>query len=209
MTGSGESQTAPELPSKQTPSESRTPTGRVRIEPLHEVAEGPEVLPPATETEVSSADAKVAAEVTDEEPEATPAPEPDPAAEATPEPSTTTDTAKEESPETEAEPAEKSSAPESDSAATESGATQPEPDAAAAAEAAAEKARQLELQKLIDSRQFYVPIDAVGKRKAEHRSLWMILVIIVLSVILLDLMLDANIIVLIEKLPHTHFFEVH
>lgn len=79
-------------------------------------------------------------------------------------------------------------------------------DAEAAKVEAEARQREAEMQSLIDSRQFFVPINTVEQRRTVHVSIWMTLLVIVLSIILIDFMLDANFIVLLTKLPHTHFF---
>jgi len=76
----------------------------------------------------------------------------------------------------------------------------------AAAEDAAAREREAEMQKLIDSRQFFVPVNAVEQKRSIRTSIWLTLLVIVLAVVLVDFMLDANVILLLTKLPHTHFF---
>lgn len=80
-------------------------------------------------------------------------------------------------------------------------------DAAVAKEEAAAKQRAEEMQKLIDSRQFYVPVNMVERKRSTRTSVMLIILQVVLTIALIDLMLDANIIELIQKLPHTHFFQ--
>jgi hypothetical protein len=76
----------------------------------------------------------------------------------------------------------------------------------AIAEAAAAAKREKELETLIDSKQFNVPINAVAhKREVKHSAL-MTVAILLLGLILIDLMLDSGVIFLAEKIPHTHFF---
>lgn len=81
--------------------------------------------------------------------------------------------------------------------------------AAAAAEAEAEAARQAreaELDQLAASGKYAVPINAVERKRTTRTSIMLVIVMVLLSVALIDLMLDANMIELVQKLPHTHFF---
>lgn len=74
------------------------------------------------------------------------------------------------------------------------------------AAAAAEQAEKL--QSYIDSRQFFVPINAVAQKRSIKISLVMTIVVFLLSVVLVDLMLDSGAILLVQKIPHTHFFNI-
>lgn len=76
----------------------------------------------------------------------------------------------------------------------------------ALAEAAAAEKRQHELESLIDSKQFYVPINAVAQKKSIKVSWVMTVLVFLLAVVLIDLMLDSGTILLVQKIPHTHFF---
>jgi hypothetical protein len=76
----------------------------------------------------------------------------------------------------------------------------------AIAEAAAAAKRQSELESLIDSKQFNVPINAVARKREVKHSALMTVAILLLGLILIDLMLDSGVIFLAEKIPHTHFF---
>lgn len=76
----------------------------------------------------------------------------------------------------------------------------------ALAEAAAAEKRQHELEALIDSKQFYVPINAVAQKKSIKVSSVMTVLVFLLAVVLVDLMLDSGTILLVQKIPHTHFF---
>ncbi|HEX8763326.1 MAG TPA: hypothetical protein VF733_06255 [Candidatus Saccharimonadales bacterium] len=68
--------------------------------------------------------------------------------------------------------------------------------------------RQDELQGYIDNRDFYVPINAVARKRSLKVSLALTLLELVLGVLLLNLMLDAGLIQLLEKIPHTNFFNL-
>lgn len=73
-------------------------------------------------------------------------------------------------------------------------------------EAAAAEKRANELQSLIDSKQFYVPINAVAQRRSIKYSSLMTVFVFLLALVLIDLMLDTGMILLVQKIPHTHFF---
>lgn len=76
----------------------------------------------------------------------------------------------------------------------------------ALAEAAAAEKRQKELEALIDSKQFYVPINAVARKRSIKYSSVMTVAVFLLAIVLIDLMLDTGMILLVQKIPHTHFF---
>jgi hypothetical protein len=78
----------------------------------------------------------------------------------------------------------------------------------AVAEAAAATKREHELEGLIDSKQFYVPINAVARKREVKHSALMTICVLLLAFILVDLMLDSGLILLAEKIPHTHYFTV-
>lgn len=78
---------------------------------------------------------------------------------------------------------------------------------AAEAEAeAARQARETELEQLIASGKYAVPVNSVERKRTVHTSVGLTVLVVVLAALLIDLMLDANIIELLQKLPHTHFF---
>lgn len=68
--------------------------------------------------------------------------------------------------------------------------------------------RQNELQGYIDNRDFYVPINAVARKRSLKVSLVLTLLELALGILLLNLMLDAGLIQLLEKIPHTNFFNL-
>lgn len=78
----------------------------------------------------------------------------------------------------------------------------------AVAEAAAAAKRERELESLIDSKQFYVPINAVARKREVKHSALMTVLVLLLAFVLIDLMLDSGLILLAERIPHTHFFTV-
>lgn len=75
-------------------------------------------------------------------------------------------------------------------------------------EAAAAEKREHELEAYIDSHQFFVPINAVARKRSIKHSFLMTIVVFLLGVVLIDLMLDSGLILLAEKIPHTHFFTI-
>ena len=79
-------------------------------------------------------------------------------------------------------------------------------EAVAAQKAAEAEQQQKKVDKYIDTREFFVPIDAAAHKRSVQVSLWLTLVYIILSVILVDLMLDSGMIELLQKVPHTNFF---
>jgi hypothetical protein len=78
---------------------------------------------------------------------------------------------------------------------------------AAAAEAdAAQLAREVELEKLIDDGTYMVPINAV-RRKRSHMYLMLLLVLsVILAIAILDVLADTGVVKLPSSVPHTHFF---
>jgi hypothetical protein len=73
-------------------------------------------------------------------------------------------------------------------------------------EAAAAEKRLRDLEFLIDSKQFYVPINAVARKRSIKYSSVMTVFVFLLAIVLIDLMLDSGTILLVQKIPHTHFF---
>jgi hypothetical protein len=66
--------------------------------------------------------------------------------------------------------------------------------------------RDHEIQDMIDSRQYFVPIDAVARRRSIKVSIGLTVLVLLLGIILIDFMLDSGTILLLQKIPHTHFF---
>lgn len=71
-----------------------------------------------------------------------------------------------------------------------------------------EAKREQELQGFLDDREFFVPINAVARKRSLKVSIGLTIVELLLGVILLNLMLDAGLIHLLEKIPHTNFFNL-
>lgn len=79
-------------------------------------------------------------------------------------------------------------------------------DAQIEAEAAAEVARDAQVQKLIDSKKYYVPVNAVEKRRTKRVIALGIILSIILALAWVDIALDAGLIDLGSVQPVTHFF---
>ena len=71
-----------------------------------------------------------------------------------------------------------------------------------------EAKRQEQLQGYIEKREFFVPINAVAKKRSLKVTIGLILIEVILGLFLLNLMLDAGLIYLLQKIPHTHFFDL-
>jgi hypothetical protein len=69
--------------------------------------------------------------------------------------------------------------------------------------------REQEIQSYIDNREFFVPINAIARKKTLKVSAGLVLLELFLGVVLIDLMLDAGVIELLQKVPHTHIFNIH
>lgn len=76
----------------------------------------------------------------------------------------------------------------------------------AVAEAQAAAKRKAEVENYIDSKQFFVPINAIARKRSIKVSFALIFVLVLLSALLIDLMIDSGLILLVQKIPHTHFF---
>jgi anti-sigma28 factor (negative regulator of flagellin synthesis) len=72
---------------------------------------------------------------------------------------------------------------------------------------AARVARAEELEQLIASGKYFVPIDAVGRRRSRLYAWLLGFCALLLAVALLDAVLDAGLFKLPVDLPHTHFFK--
>lgn len=68
--------------------------------------------------------------------------------------------------------------------------------------------REQEIQGYIDKHEFFVPINSVARKRSIKVTLILVFVEIILGLFLLNLMLDAGLIYLLEKVPHTHFFNL-
>lgn len=75
-------------------------------------------------------------------------------------------------------------------------------------EAEAAARRNQELEKLIDTKQFFIPINKQAHKRSIKVTLWLTALYIFLSLVLVNLMLDTGMILLLQKLPHTNFFSV-
>jgi hypothetical protein len=68
--------------------------------------------------------------------------------------------------------------------------------------------RSKEAQRYIDSRKFFVPINTAAHKRSVLASAGLTIVVLLLGIVLVDLMLDSGIILLLQKIPHTHFFDL-
>jgi hypothetical protein len=69
-----------------------------------------------------------------------------------------------------------------------------------------EAERRAEVQKIITSRKYYLPINAVGKRRAKRYVILGIVLIVILVAAWVDVALDAGMIHVHGIKPLTHFF---
>jgi len=67
---------------------------------------------------------------------------------------------------------------------------------------------QQELEDIIESHRYFVPVDAVVRRRTVKINLGLTFVVLVLAFALIDLMLDSGMILLVQRIPHTHFFSL-
>lgn len=68
--------------------------------------------------------------------------------------------------------------------------------------------RQEEIQGYITNHNFFVPINARARKRSLRVSIALTFLELLLGLFLLNLMLDAGVIELLEKIPHTHFFDL-
>jgi len=66
--------------------------------------------------------------------------------------------------------------------------------------------REKQIEEYIKDRAFFVPIHSVAQKKTVKVSGGLTILVIILSLVLIDLMLDSGVILFVQKLPHTHFF---
>jgi hypothetical protein len=74
------------------------------------------------------------------------------------------------------------------------------------AKAEAQAKRDLELEQLIASGTYHVPINAVQRRRSRLRALLFSCIAVVAVVVIADIMLDAGVVKAPGHIPHTHFF---
>jgi hypothetical protein len=73
--------------------------------------------------------------------------------------------------------------------------------------AEANKAKRTEeLEVVIENRKYFLPINTVAMRRSIKVSITLTIVVFLLSLVLLDFLLDTGTILLLQKIPHTHFF---
>jgi len=89
----------------------------------------------------------------------------------------------------------------------------PDPEAAATAEevavAEAKLKRDTELETIIESGKYAVPINAVQRKRSHMATLLLCVLAVVLLAALLDVVADVGIIKPPSSVPHTHFFSKH
>ncbi|HET8991419.1 MAG TPA: hypothetical protein VFN31_00080 [Candidatus Saccharimonadales bacterium] len=68
--------------------------------------------------------------------------------------------------------------------------------------------RDKKLKEYTENRQYYLPINAVAQKRSIKVSAGLTVVVFLLAIVLIDLMLDSGTILLIQKIPHTHFFSL-
>lgn len=89
---------------------------------------------------------------------------------------------------------------------TDSEATKPVDPAAEEAKAAEQAKHDATIQKLIDSKQFYLPINSVEKRKTKRFVVLGIILSLLLAFAWTDIALDAGLVQISGIKPVTHFF---
>lgn len=76
------------------------------------------------------------------------------------------------------------------------------------AEEARKKKQEEELQKLTDSKQYYLPINTVEKRRSKRIVAGGVLLSVLLAVAWFDIAVDAGLLPSANSIPHTHFFKL-
>lgn len=69
--------------------------------------------------------------------------------------------------------------------------------------------RQEQIQSYIEEGKFFVPINAVARKRSVRVTIGLTFLELLLGVALINFMLDAGLISLLEKIPHTNFFGLH
>jgi hypothetical protein len=68
--------------------------------------------------------------------------------------------------------------------------------------------REEQIRGYIDKHEFFVPINSVARKRNIKVTLMLVALELILGLFLLNLMLDAGLIYLLQKIPHTHFFDL-
>lgn len=68
--------------------------------------------------------------------------------------------------------------------------------------------QEQKLKEYSENRQYYLPINAVAQKRSIKVSALLTLIVLILAIVLIDFMLDSGIILLLQKVPHTHFFSL-
>jgi hypothetical protein len=136
-------------------------------------------------------------------------------AEAAPETSETPEAPPAESDSSEPTPETESDAAETPTVAIKEESTEEDLDPEAtktAAEAVAAEAkakREAELEAIIESGKYAVPINAVQRKRSRITTILLCVLAVVLLVALLDVVADVGVVKLPSSVPHTHFFSKH
>lgn len=112
----------------------------------------------------------------------------------------------EETAETDEKPATEESAPEEKTEDQTNKKTKKSDAAAESAAKAAKAAEEAKLQKLIESKKYFLPINQVEQRRSKHFAIMGILIALVLVVAWADVALDAGLVKINGVKPLTHFF---
>ena len=192
---------ATEMSENETPIVTQ-PTTRKTILPVT-VTDGSETDPPADVPSTPGASTDAPEEAKTPEPAAAETPKPEALAEAeTPAPVETPASA----PATDAAPDEPE---ETDTDTEESETPKPKTKEELQAEQTAEAVkRERELQEYIKNQKYFVPVNAAEK-KSIRVSFGLVALLLLLAFVLIDLLLDTGAILLIQKIPHTHFFNLY
>jgi hypothetical protein len=68
--------------------------------------------------------------------------------------------------------------------------------------------RKEEIENIIESHKYFIPVYATARRQSIKINFGLTILILVLAFALIDLMLDSGTILLVQKVPHTHFFSI-
>jgi len=84
---------------------------------------------------------------------------------------------------------------------------QPDPALGAQKVAQQNSEHEQQVQDHINGRTYFLPINTAARKRSLLVSAGMTMCVILLGLVLIDLMLDSGIILLLQKIPHTHFFD--
>ncbi len=69
--------------------------------------------------------------------------------------------------------------------------------------------RERKMQEYIKNREYFVPVSPTARQHSIKMSFGLVLLLAILSVGLIDLLLDTGAILLVQRIPHTHFFSLY